>query len=59
MADVAGPRDPQAPRPLRGVVQPVARDVSGEALNGDGDVLVVGGVEPGQMAAGLEAVAEE
>ena len=55
VSDVAAPLDPEAPRPLRGVVQPVPRHVSGQAAVGDRDVLIVGGVEPCQMAPGFDA----
>ena len=46
-ADVAGPLDPEAPRPFRRIVQPVARHVAGGAADGDRDVLIVGGIKPG------------
>ena len=36
--DVAGPLDPKASRPLRGVVQPVARDISSDVQVVDGDI---------------------
>jgi Sigma-54 interaction domain len=54
-ADAAGPLEPQTPGPLRRVVQPVARDVSGGAANGDRSVLIVGGIQPGHMAPDLDA----
>ena len=54
-ADAAAPLDPEAPRPFRCIVQPVARHVSGGAAVVDRDVSIVGGVEPGQVAPGFNA----
>ena len=55
ISDVAAPLDPEAPRPFRRIVQPVARYVSGGAADGDRDVVIVGGVKPRYMTTGLNA----
>ena len=54
-ANVAAPLDPEAPRPFRRIVQPVACHVSGDAVIGNRDVLIVRGVKPGHMPPGFDA----
>src|SRR4029453_19498531 len=49
-AQVAAPFEPQASRPERCVVQPVTSNVPSYASDATRAVLVVGGIQPGEMS---------
>src|SRR4029453_13868313 len=53
-ARALAPLEPEAPRPLRSVIEPVAGDVARHPAGAKGDVAVVSGIEPGQVSAQTE-----